>query len=278
MEYLVKQKNSEVFRTLLTEKHVPFVQKENSEAVILPFNEEGRDRVIRIVALYIMSHSFEETLEELNGKEIFKDVDEEMQQVIVQDVVQSFFQNSYFFDVTYLKVANYFASNDAIHVESFERFNMRGFKDDIESLVSEILHAHSMTKFQEEMDKQFEQARKRAMEAGLDVSKYSKLTVNIEEEDGVNFHTIHIVHDETSEQILVDDTFLETYLNGESYFQLSLEYKPLEEDFKSLMTVLKLLPVNQIIISDEVTVDVVELISLIVNMVEGEIDIVFGEK
>lgn len=266
MEYLVKQKNSAVFKELLTQKGVEYKEVKGSEAVILPYTNSTKDRMLRVISLYLMASLFEKTMEEIQSKGSL-DVLEEggASEEFINTMIAEFFKESYFFDTTYLRVCNYLESNSSIHVESFHRFNMRGFKDDLEDYVSEAIRIELSNAMLRELDEMFEDFRKEIMGEGFDVQSYTTVVVDASKTQ-MNSHVYYLQHKETKELVLVDAKFIETVLKNNQLLQMRLADDDLDRDFSSLPNVLKLFPIEKIVVKPDVYIEVVEFLSFVLEI------------
>lgn len=272
MELLVKQKNSEVFRQLLLEKNIPFKKKEQSEALIIPYSNETKERIVSAVSLFIISNFFEKALEKVDEEGLFafvegEDMDESVKAMVVQEIVQLFFNTPYFFNVTVEMLNDYLERTNSIHIETFQRFNLRGFEHDVKRLIQESVNVISEKMFSEDallMEVSFamSQLAENIEAKGLPVNKIKAIRVRKNNEN----HVMELVNGETKENIEVSKDFIKNYLNEELLLIMRLENKEFENDFAPLVTILNVFPIEEIVIDKNISVEVVELLELVTSV------------
>lgn len=180
MQYMIKSKRDlSDLQDILISKNILFDAK-SPNMVVVEVDQEGEEEFFLILSYYISYTAFRETVQILLNK---SQVDEERKEELFDQSCHYFLQSKYWISLTKALVTDYFSEKDAIHVESFATFNMKGFKAEIKDYVDNMVSPKLVEAMPDEVPMQmgiqdvFALLKEQAVASGLDLKAFERLHV-----------------------------------------------------------------------------------------------------
>lgn len=137
LESMVEEQGVDWVTTDLTKRE----GLEEKDTLIFTFEEAFRDKVIRLISLYIMSSVMDEILEDEYGELLEGSFSEESNIKIINQLLQSRVEssNSNLFAFAYQTTKSYFENNELMDFEAFTFFNMQKYFNEYKLIVDEVM-------------------------------------------------------------------------------------------------------------------------------------------
>lgn len=187
------------------------------------------------------------------------------------DALRGYQHSTYWRGFSFILVADYFKANHMLNADSFMIFNMKGFKNEVQSLLKQLLEREVEEELEEdEVQDLFAEIREKVSHMNLDLSIFEKMHVR-REENQLLF--------KTDNGTLIDGEYLATTLNG--IFSFEVQGNATEQwqrDLMLLPTIVMIFPVHIVTIhKKDITEEIREAISQVWTMLPSDVDVSYQD-
>lgn len=266
-KFVIRSKDSLAHLELLLKEFGLEYEQKSSKLLFVPFSTTKEDKMLVDISLSVfLAHDFINKITNEYLKKHVGELNQEKADFIKQKMDEMFVQVDYYRHLTVLLVAEHLEKSNELFVDAFQKFVMRGFKEDVENSIESLLAELNAVEKKADSMQYLKNFSNRLMEKNKDYIHYKKAYVEMN--DGVM--SIFLENEQTNKKVLLDMELVKQLLGEEVSMKLTevdAENEWLNE-VAWLSMVVVLLPIEEIIVHLSVSIEAIPYIFSLAETIE----------